>query len=151
LYTWGKGPLGHRDRNCEKPSLVDSLKDKKIKSVSCGSFFFASPPKRPNLSKNLISIFPFLGLFHMAAITSEGALYTWYALIPCRVGLNLNSLTISDTRGSSVWSQLGHGEKTHFLHLPKRVASLEGTAIRECSCGAYHTACITEMGQLYTW
>ncbi|PKA51317.1 Ultraviolet-B receptor UVR8 [Apostasia shenzhenica] len=45
VYTWGKGTngqLGHGDHdNRNIPTLVDTLKDKQVKSVSCGSNFTA--------------------------------------------------------------------------------------------------------------
>lgn len=46
VYTWGKGAngrLGHgdtEDRNC--PTLVESLKDKQVRSIVCGSNFTAT-------------------------------------------------------------------------------------------------------------
>ncbi|KAI4340529.1 hypothetical protein MLD38_025355 [Melastoma candidum] len=46
VYTWGKGAngrLGHgdtNDRNC--PTLVEALKDKQVKSITCGTNFTAA-------------------------------------------------------------------------------------------------------------
>ncbi|KAJ8628589.1 hypothetical protein MRB53_021912 [Persea americana] len=46
VYTWGKGAngrLGHGDKNDRNtPTLVESLKDKQVKSVVCGTNFTAA-------------------------------------------------------------------------------------------------------------
>ena len=43
LYTWGRGAngrLGHGDTDDQKsPTLVEALKDRHIKNISCGSTF----------------------------------------------------------------------------------------------------------------
>lgn len=69
------------------------------------------------------------GSFHMGCVTESGELYTW---------------------GSSVWHQLGHGERKNVVE-PRRVTALEGKRVVEVSCGAYHTAVRTDAGRVYTF
>lgn len=56
IFSWGEGEdgkLGHGNRlTLEKPKMIESLKQKKIRDVACGSA-------------------------HSAAISSQGELYTW--------------------------------------------------------------------------
>ncbi|KAI3733100.1 hypothetical protein L1987_64318 [Smallanthus sonchifolius] len=46
VYTWGKGAngrLGHGDvEDCKTPTVVESLKDRHVKSISCGSNYTAA-------------------------------------------------------------------------------------------------------------
>jgi len=70
------------------------------------------------------------GSYHMAAITNDGQLYTW---------------------GSNSMHQLGLGGGEKKTAIPKRVAALYGKPVVSVSCGSSHTACLTEMGRVYTW
>ncbi|KAF3333961.1 RCC1 and BTB domain-containing protein 1-like protein [Carex littledalei] len=72
------------------------------------------------------------GEYHTAAISDSGEVYTW---------------------GLGSMGQLGHcslqsGDKEL---IPRRVVSLEGTPIREVTCGGVHTCAVTERGALYAW
>lgn len=70
------------------------------------------------------------GSYHMAAITNDGQLYTW---------------------GGNSMHQLGLGGGEKKTAIPKRVAALYGKPVVSVSCGSSHTACLTEMGRVYTW
>ena len=66
-----------------------------------------------------------------AALTSEGAVYTW---------------------GSGLAGQLGHGTLGPCT-MPKLVSHFcdAGLRVMSVSCGPYHTAATTQDGGLYTW
>ena len=67
---------------------------------------------------------------HTAAVTDEGALYTW---------------------GNGEGGRLGHGDEDPKL-VPVRVAgALGGKCVVAASAGDSHTADVTEEGELYTW
>ena len=66
---------------------------------------------------------------HTVALTKEGKVYTW--------GCNSNG-------------QLGHGDNTS-RDMPTNVVSLEGLIIIKISCGYYHTAVVTDKGEIFTW
>lgn len=72
------------------------------------------------------------GEFHTCAVTTAGELYTW-------------------GDGTHNVGLLGHGKDvSHWI--PKRIAgALEGLAVAYVSCGTWHTALITTMGQLFTF
>jgi alpha-tubulin suppressor-like RCC1 family protein len=72
------------------------------------------------------------GEFHTCAVTATGDLYTW-------------------GDGTHNAGLLGHGSiVSHWI--PKRVAGpLEGLKVSTVSCGTWHTALITSLGQLYTF
>ncbi|KAM7251013.1 hypothetical protein ACFE04_022896 [Oxalis oulophora] len=72
------------------------------------------------------------GEYHTCAITVSGDLYSWGD------GTNESGL-------------LGHGsEASHWF--PKRVSgNLEGMHVSHLSCGPWHTAFVTSMGQLFTF
>ncbi|CAN1235075.1 PH, RCC1 and FYVE domains-containing protein 1 [Linum perenne] len=72
------------------------------------------------------------GEFHSCAVTMAGELYTWG----------------DGTHNAGI---LGHGTVvSHWI--PKRISGpLEGLQIASVTCGPWHTALITSMGQLFTF
>ncbi|KAB1220876.1 Ultraviolet-B receptor UVR8 [Morella rubra] len=72
------------------------------------------------------------GEFHTCAVTMAGELYTW-------------------GDGTHNAGLLGHGtEVSHWI--PKRISGpLEGLQIATVTCGPWHTALVTSMGQLFTF
>lgn len=72
------------------------------------------------------------GESHFAVVTVEKELYTW---------ANVQG-------GAKMVGQLGHGDQSSYRQ-PKKVEKLQGKAIRQVSCGADFTACVTDEGQMY--
>ena len=72
------------------------------------------------------------GEFHTCAVTMTGELYTW-------------------GDGTHNAGLLGHGsDVSHWI--PKRVSGpLEGLQVTSVTCGPWHTALVTSMGQLFTF
>jgi alpha-tubulin suppressor-like RCC1 family protein len=72
------------------------------------------------------------GEFHTCAVTTTGELYTW-------------------GDGTHNVGLLGHGTDVgHWI--PKRISGpLEGLQVAYVSCGTWHTALVTSMGQLFTF
>ena len=71
------------------------------------------------------------GAFHTVALTKEGKVYTW---------------------GSNFRGQLGHGgNDTDLKYILTKVLSLEGLVVIKISCGYYHTAVVTDKGEMFTW
>lgn len=72
------------------------------------------------------------GEFHTCAVTTAGELYTW--------GDGTHNIGL-----------LGHG--TDISHwIPKRISgALDGLRVAYVSCGTWHTALITTVGQLFTF
>ncbi|CAE7789677.1 UVR8 [Symbiodinium sp. CCMP2456] len=68
------------------------------------------------------------GYMHTAAITDSGELWTW---------------------GGNSWGQLGVGDTTD-RHAPVKV-SVNGQKIVAVAAGFWHTAAITDSGELWTW
>ncbi|KAK6131049.1 hypothetical protein DH2020_035212 [Rehmannia glutinosa] len=90
---------------------------------------------QPRLVESLSSLnidFVACGEFHTCAVTMAGELYTW-------------------GDGTHNAGLLGHG--TDFSHwIPKRILGpLEGLQVAVVTCGPWHTALITSMGQLFTF
>lgn len=69
------------------------------------------------------------GFEHNVAVTTEGLVYTW---------------------GHGAAGCLGHGDTTSVT-FPKLVERLKTKAIIYAECGGYHTAVISEDGEMYTW
>ncbi|KAI8052143.1 regulator of chromosome condensation 1/beta-lactamase-inhibitor protein II [Syncephalis plumigaleata] len=69
------------------------------------------------------------GYGHWLALTKNGDLYSW---------------------GSNRFGQLGHGD-TQDRCEPCLVESLHGIKVVEIACGTFHSAVITEFGDLYTF
>ncbi|KAL2099448.1 hypothetical protein ACEWY4_005928 [Coilia grayii] len=72
------------------------------------------------------------GETHFAVVTVEKELYTWASV----------------QGGAKMVGQLGHGDQASYRQ-PRRVERLQGKAIRQVSCGADFTACVTDEDQLY--
>jgi hypothetical protein len=69
------------------------------------------------------------GLLLTVGLTKNGEVFTW---------------------GYTYYGQLGHGDEKHRT-IPTKVESLDGLVITKISCGTWHTAAITDKGELYTW
>eukprot|EP01096_Ripella_sp_DP13-Kostka_P002363 TRINITY_DN13185_c0_g1_i1.p1 TRINITY_DN13185_c0_g1~~TRINITY_DN13185_c0_g1_i1.p1 ORF type:complete len:381 (+),score=110.58 TRINITY_DN13185_c0_g1_i1:24-1145(+) len=152
-----KGQLGiHSTEDRQEPTLVESLSGTKPRSVHCGSEYTLVVTERGGVYSfgsgdsgrlgigvmdNVLYpvVIPVLnplniqqisaGPDHAAALTVEGALYTW--------GYGSNG-------------RLGHGADTD-LAVPTRVELLERKHIVRVSCGGHHTAVITDRGELYSF
>lgn len=72
------------------------------------------------------------GETHFAVVTVEKELYTWASV----------------QGGAKMVGQLGHGDQASYRQ-PRRVERLQGKAIRQVSCGADFTACVTDEDQIY--
>ena len=72
-----------------------------------------------------------VGLRHSAVVTESGELYTF---------------------GTGNWGVLGHGNenKIPFTN-PKLVKGLQGKKVKDVRLGEYHTAVLTECGEVWTW
>lgn len=69
------------------------------------------------------------GSGHTVVLTEEGEVYTW-------------------GRGDD--GRLGHGDNG-WKYVPRMVEALRGKNIVQVTCGSYHTAAITDRGELYSW
>lgn len=69
------------------------------------------------------------GSGHTVVLSEEGEVYTW-------------------GRGDD--GRLGHGDNG-WKYVPRTVEALRGLNIVQVTCGSYHTAAITDRGDLYSW
>ena len=160
VYTWGSGQdgkLGHGDENNQRtPKRVEALASTSVRALACGGNHTAAltsdgavytwgdsecgqlghgdennqhTPKRVEALASVSVRALACGYAHTAALTSDGAVYTW---------------------GGGNDGQLGHGDTSH-QHTPKRVEALASVSIRALACGEYHTAALTSDGAVYTW
>ncbi|XP_044262446.1 E3 ubiquitin-protein ligase HERC2 isoform X2 [Tribolium madens] len=110
VYSWGNGDggrLGHGDTTTkEEPTLIQALKGKDIIDIECGGTY-------------------------SAAISANGALYTW---------------------GRGNYGRLGHGTAEDCL-TPTMISALSDEHIIKVACGSFyaHTLCITLQGKVYSW
>lgn len=110
IYTWGRGDdgrLGHGDNGWKYvPRLVNALLGQVVTLVTCGSY-------------------------HTAAVTNNGALFTW---------------------GGGMYGKLGHGNESGCT-IPRKVEKLSGVqgGVKYVACGSRHTVAVTTEGALYSW
>jgi alpha-tubulin suppressor-like RCC1 family protein len=166
VYTWGTGfcgQLGHGNGESKAaPTLVEGLAGVAMKEVSCGETHnvalsadgsvyvwgldvegqlglgpsghraapaqVGGPLAEQKATAVSCSIGPG-GPGHSAAIASDGNLYTW---------------------GMGRDGQLGHGDTEPRLE-PTLVSALADKTVVAVSCGATHTAALTDEGRVYTW
>jgi alpha-tubulin suppressor-like RCC1 family protein len=107
VYTWGRArapQLGHANAKRGAPNRVLGLGQHPAVAVACGRQ-------------------------QTAAVTADGALYTW---------------------GIGFEGSLGHGSKVNEA-APKRVMALEGEFVSAVACGRDYTLALTREGALYAW
>jgi len=69
------------------------------------------------------------GSGHTCVLTQDGEVFTW-------------------GRGDD--GRLGHGDNG-WKYVPRLVAALTGQVVTQITCGSYHTAAVTNNGELFTW
>ena len=101
-------------------------------------WFSSSSSSSPEARITRVSV----GMFHVAAVSVDGALFTW---------------------GEGAFHALGHGggggggcgggasRPPTSEPRPRRVEGLRGRVVADVSCGVWHTAAVVDDGQLYTW
>ncbi|CAE7704806.1 UVR8, partial [Symbiodinium necroappetens] len=157
LWTWGSnghGRLGTGDTTNRHAPVKVSVNGQKIVAVAAGGF-------------------------HTAALTDSGELWTWgwngYGQLgvgdttdrhaPVKVSVNGQKIVAVATGGSHTaaitdsgelwtWGYNGHGRlgigDTMNRHAPVKV-SVNGQKIVAVAAGIWHTAAITDSGELWTW
>jgi RCC1 and BTB domain-containing protein len=162
VFSWGQGvlgQLGHSDEKTQRqPRLVVPFLGVHIKQVSSGNqhsavllesgeiFTFgrgnfgqlgqgtsvtanvSTPAIVTGLQGKAVRMIA-CGWHHTCALLDNGQLYTW---------------------GSGEYGRLGHGDETRQAS-PKFVEALQGKAVTFVAAGGFHTACIMDGGNLFTW
>ena len=145
------------------PSLVPTMSDREIVSVTAGAkccivlerggrvYFWGTlecengersslTEHAPIMLKNLSNVIHVdAGCHHVAAVDDEGLLWMWGGN-----GRGQCGISSDDTSSSS---------SSLFLERPTIVSELadEGDTIRAVSCGAWHTAAVTDDDCLFVW
>ena len=161
VYTWGRGDdgrLGHGDNGWKYvPRMILSLAGHVICQVTCGSYHTAavacngdlytwgggmygklghgnesghSTPKRLERLVGFTVTNIACGSRHTAVITSTGDLYTW---------------------GDKENGVAGHGDNEGHQYTPKLLDKLAGKRVVQLSACGFHTGCLTDTGDVYTW
>jgi len=161
VYTWGRGDdgrLGHGDNGWKYvPRLTHSLTGQIITHVTCGSYHTAavssngdlytwgggmygklghgnesghSTPKRVEALFGLTIVDIACGSRHTAVVTNKGCLYTW---------------------GDKENGVAGHGDTEGYQYTPKLLERLSGKKVVQLSACGFHTGCLTDQGEVYTW
>lgn len=110
LFSWGSdesGQLGHNQGSStlRVPRLIKSLGTTRVTAIAAG-------------------------LYHSAALTANGELYTW---------------------GSNSKGQLGLGRNTDMVFSPTLVESLSSVPLAGVACGGNHTLVVTRSGAVFAW
>ncbi|XP_013584595.1 PREDICTED: RCC1 and BTB domain-containing protein 1 [Brassica oleracea var. oleracea] len=170
LFTWGANEYGQLGDGTEvgrkHPKKVKQLQSEFVKFVSCGAFCTAAiaEPREndgtlsksrlwvwgQNQGSNLPRLFPgafpantairqvSCGTAHVVALSEDGFLQAW---------------------GYNEQGQLGRGVTCEGLQAPRVITAYakfldeapELVKITQVSCGEYHTAAVSETGEVYTW
>lgn len=161
VYTWGRGDdgrLGHGDNGWKYvPRLTHSLTGQIITQVTCGSYHTAavssngdlytwgggmygklghgnesghSTPRRVEALVGLVVVDIACGSRHTAVVTNRGCLYTW---------------------GDKENGVAGHGDTEGHQYLPKLLERLSGKKVVQLSACGFHTGCLTDQGECFTW
>ncbi|XWS47508.1 hypothetical protein CRYUN_Cryun14cG0158300 [Craigia yunnanensis] len=170
LFTWGANEFGQLGDGTEEgrkhPKKVKQLQTEFVKFVSCGAHCTAAiaEPREndgtistsrlwiwgQNQGSNLPRLFwgaftpntviyqVACGAAHVVALSAEGLLQAW---------------------GYNEYGQLGRGVTSEGLQGARVISAYakfldeapELVKITQVSCGEYHTAAISEKGEVYTW
>ena len=161
VYTWGRGDdgrLGHGENMWKYvPRVTQSLVGHTMVQVTCGSYHTAavtaqgdlytwgggmygklghgteagaSTPKRVEAMVGLPVSQIACGSRHTAVVTAAGVVYTWG---DCENGV------------------AGHGETDGHQYAPRRLERLAQKCVSHISACGFHTAAVTDAGELYTW
>lgn len=132
LYTWGGGmygKLGHGNESGHStPKKVEGLVGFPVSQIACGSR-------------------------HTAVVTTSGQLYTWgdvrlkfYTMLFFVISITL--LLCKNQKENGV---TGHGETDGHQYTPKLLERLARKRVVQLSACGFHTGCITEDLEVYTW
>nr|XP_060611437.1 RCC1 domain-containing protein 1 isoform X1 [Anolis sagrei ordinatus] len=94
-----------------------------------GGFVVPRPPFFHSLPASLRARHLVLGHEHVLLLDEAGTLFSW---------------------GSGRHGQLGHGDLESRLE-PQAVEALQGVALKEVAAGGWHSAAVSEAGDLYLW
>ncbi|TYJ09918.1 hypothetical protein E1A91_A11G172700v1 [Gossypium mustelinum] len=154
LFTWGANEFGQLGDGTEKgrknPKKVKQLQTEFVKFVSCGAHCTAAiaEPRENDgtISKRRLWIWGqnqvirqvSCGAAHVVALSEEGLLQAW---------------------GYNEYGQLGRGITSEGLQGARVINAYakfldeapELVKITQVSCGEYHTAAVSEKGEVYTW
>ena len=89
-----------------------------------------STPKRVEGLAGLVVAQIACGSRHTAVVTSQGALYSW---------------------GDKENGVAGHGEVEGHQYTPRLVERLAGKRVVQLSACGFHTGCLTDTLELFTW
>jgi len=101
-----------------------------LSTVGHGNEAGCSTPKRVEGLAGLVVAQIACGSRHTAVVTSQGALYSW---------------------GDKENGVAGHGEVEGHQYTPRLVERLAGKRIVQLSACGFHTGCLTDNLELYTW
>jgi len=149
---------GHGDNGWKYvPRIAQSLAGQVVVQVTCGSYHTAavagngdlftwgggmygklghgnesghSTPRRVEGLVGLAVSEIACGSRHTAVITSTGALYVW---------------------GDKENGVCGHGDTEGHQYTPKLLERLAGKRVIQLSACGFHTGCLTDAGEIYTW
>mmetsp|Transcript_18157 Transcript_18157/g.23892 ORF Transcript_18157/g.23892 Transcript_18157/m.23892 type:complete len:547 (+) Transcript_18157:211-1851(+) len=161
LYTWGGGmygKLGHgNETGHSTPCRVEALSGVQVRQIACGSRHTAVltdqgevytwgdkengvvghgdteghqylPRVLEPLRNKPVKQIAACG-FHTSVLTDRGEAYTW---------------------GEGKFGRLGHGTERNQT-VPRMIEALMGKRMGHVASGGFHSAAITESGNLYTW
>jgi alpha-tubulin suppressor-like RCC1 family protein len=122
VFEWGRDvehPLLADDNDLFKwqppvPTVIEELRDHRVRQVIVGSF-------------------------HCAAVTEDGALFTW------------ETERVVYGRKEEARAELGYGRFAHDFGVPRRVCAFEGVRVASVAVGYQFTAAVTEDGAAYSF
>ncbi|KAM3570285.1 hypothetical protein VYU27_007655 [Nannochloropsis oceanica] len=161
LWTWGGGmygKLGHgNELGHPAPCRVEALIGKEVEQIACGSRHTAALlsggevycwgdrengvcgigemaehqyiPRELSALKGIKMRQVSACGFHTAAISDGGMLWTW---------------------GEGKFGRLGHSNEKNVM-TPRCVEAVQGMRIKQVACGGFHSACVTEEGDVLTF
>eukprot|EP00753_Platysulcus_tardus_P014506 PLAT4383.2.p1 GENE.PLAT4383.2~~PLAT4383.2.p1 ORF type:complete len:552 (+),score=129.47 PLAT4383.2:26-1681(+) len=161
VFTWGRGDdgrLGHGDNGWKYvPRLVEALHGKVICQVACGSYHTAAVAEDGSLFMFGGGMYGKLGLGnergHSTPCLVESLIGRVVTAVACG---SRHTVVLCDDHTVYTWGDkengvTGHPDTDGHQYLPRRVEALRDVKATQISACGFHTAALTDGGQVYAW
>lgn len=162
VYTWGRGDdgrLGHGENMWKYvPRLTLALRGRNMVQVTCGSYHTAAVTSTGDLYTWGGGMYGKLGHGNEAGCSAPQRVDALVGLPVAQIACGSRHTAVVTATGGAVYTWgdkengvAGHGDTEGHQYAPRRLERLASTPVTQLSACGFHTAVVTESGDLWTW